>query len=439
MKKMKFLTIVFVLILNSCVSQNDSSDLQKEIEQLEITLKETKQKLKDTENKHKKYIEENKKTTYTEKIKDLSISIFQLNEDGEGLLVITNTITEQKGIIPIGIYDDLSNLTDWIKFIDFDYDGQDELVIPSEMHTPHLYNRIFDYSSLKPKKIFKKSKENIFIGHSESDEKGQLTSIITAGNRGGYEFSNDKSIRFFGACGAACTNREVYQFNNGVYSLKYYERETAIEDENYDGYIITRIENGITTKRTVDSNSNKTIISDTNSNQKEIYLLENLLIYNSHKQIEDEFEKKNVSIETGYYPEGMGEYKYTVLYKNSEKEVEFYWENEIGLKELNGVRLSKKSIWKTKQGITFGTESAHLEKLNGKPFSYSITCSECDAPQERIIDFENGKLSNNNIRVAIYPNASTETDNENKPKYYSNHSYAKNTKVIELFLRKKQL
>ena len=246
---MKILTIGFVLIFYSCISQNDSSDLQKEKEQLEIKLKETKQKLKDIENKHKKYIEENKKTSYTEKIKDLSISIIQLDEDGEGLLIITNTITKQKGIIPIGVYDKLSDLADWVEFIDFDYDGQYELVIPSEMHSPHQYNRIFDYNSLKPKKLFKKSKGNIFIGHSESDEKGELTSIITAKNRGGYEFIDDKSIRFFGACGAACSNSEVYKFNNGVYSLKYYERKTAMEDENYDGYIITRVENGITTKR----------------------------------------------------------------------------------------------------------------------------------------------------------------------------------------------
>ncbi|MCT4697547.1 hypothetical protein [Tenacibaculum haliotis] len=246
MKKMKIMTIGLILILNSCSSQNDSSDLQKE--QLEIQLKETKQKLKDIENKHKKYIEENKKTTYTEKIKDLSISIIQLNENGEGLLIITNTITKQKGIIPIGVYDDLSNLTDWIEFIDFDYDGQDELVIPSEMHTPHLYNRIFDYNTLKPKKIFKKTKKNIFIGHSDSDEKGQFSSIISAGNRGGYGFIKNKSIEFFSMCGLGCNNKEVYKFHNGIYTLKYYEGK-ELDESSENHFIITKVENGITTKR----------------------------------------------------------------------------------------------------------------------------------------------------------------------------------------------
>lgn len=290
-----------------------------------------------------------------------------------------------------------------------------------------------------------KTQKMIFFGNINNVVNGRIELIQNVNEITGefLNLDNDSKLKLKGTIIDNNLILNEFQKNDKISGIF----EGIITEGIYKGHWLNRkktIKKPFRFKQKITGTNNDDTINETtkridesNSDKKEIHLLENLLVYNSHKQLENKFEKKNVSIEIGYYPEGMGEYKYSILYKNSEREVEFYWENEVNLKELRGVRLSKKSKWKTKQGITFGTESSQLEKLNGKPFSYTIGCSECDSPQERVIDWENGKLSNTNIGIAIYPNASTETDYGNKPKYYSNHKYAKNTKAIELFLHKK--
>lgn len=101
------------------------------------------------------------------------------------------------------------------------------------------------------------------------------------------------------------------------------------------------------------------------------YILDNLLQYNSEAELKKAF-KGQVKRAKGYYPEGMGEFAKTVVFPDTKNEVEFIWKDDsINFNQLHQIKIHKKDTdWKTKEGITIGTDLQTLEKLNKKPFLF---------------------------------------------------------------------
>ncbi|MCD8413022.1 hypothetical protein [Tenacibaculum finnmarkense] len=188
----------------------------------------------------------------TKNIRDLTITVYKNKEENKeedltGLLKIKNNKTNQEAIYPIELPDgENEDIAEWyVNFEDFNFDGKDEILILRGVPASFWRSgyRILDYNSLKPKKIFKKNKESSYTGNSK--EKGEFTNIMNVGGKTSYEINEkNKTIEFVSGSGMNGYYVEFYKLNNGIYSLKYYERA---EDE-----IITRVENGITTIKTRD-------------------------------------------------------------------------------------------------------------------------------------------------------------------------------------------
>ncbi len=129
--------------------------------------------------------------------------------------------------------------------------------------------------------------------------------------------------------------------------------------------------------------------------------LDSLLKFDSEVALMNAF-GTHVKRSIGYYPEGMGEYPNTLLFPDSENQVEFVWVDDsvnfsgLAYIEING----QKTDWKTTEGITLGTQLKTLEDLNKKPFifygfgwDYSGT-----------VDWDEGHLSDRKISVCLeYP------------------------------------
>jgi len=62
----------------------------------------------------------------------------------------------------------------------------------------------------------------------------------------------------------------------------------------------------------------------------------------------------------------------TVIFPRSKNEFEFIWKDDsLDFNELLEVKVRKENTdWKTKEGITIGTNLQTLEKLNKKPFLF---------------------------------------------------------------------
>ncbi|MDX6747370.1 hypothetical protein SHK09_11250 [Polaribacter sp. PL03] len=315
-------------------------------------------------------------------IRDFTFTFLKVDEEREaleGFLLIKNNKTKKEKKVLIEIVEiKSSDINSYIKFEDFDYDGKDELLI--ELGEPAYMTRgfrILDYNSLEPKKVFKKTKEHIYIGNSE--EKNKLTNIINVSSRSTYEINKEnKSIEFGGACGASCTTIEIYAFSNNVYTLK----------------TSKRIENGVTTIEQVENE----------------FILDDLLIFNSQKEIEEKFGKKNIRTEVIFLgdPEPVdGELPpySTILFPNTKNEVTFFWNNKKELKELDLISMkNKNSLWKTKEGVTIGTKLKKLEKLNNQFFTfYGFN----EFLLEGSVNWKNGNLANRGLLISLIPSRQT--------------------------------
>lgn len=124
------------------------------------------------------------------------------------------------------------------------------------------------------------------------------------------------------------------------------------------------------------------------------YPLDSLLSFNSEKALKKVY-GKHVKRSVGYYPEGMGEYKNTLLFPDSKNEVEFVWEDDsLYYNKLQYIRLTGKDTdWKTKEGITIGTDMKTLETLNKQPFAFF----GLEWDYSGAIDFKDGYLAKRGI------------------------------------------
>ncbi|QHI34868.1 hypothetical protein IMCC3317_02130 [Kordia antarctica] len=156
------------------------------------------------------------------------------------------------------------------------------------------------------------------------------------------------------------------------------------------------------------------------------YPLDSLLSYDSEvalKKVYGEHVKRSV----GYYPEGMGEYATTVLFPDSKNQVEFVWEDDsIHYNKLQYIRLAgKQTDWKTKEGITIGTDMKTLETLNKQPFGFfGLEWDYAGA-----IDWKDGYLEERNIFGSLaYP---TDSMPEDFMDLHGDHTIESSSKIAQ--------
>jgi hypothetical protein len=131
------------------------------------------------------------------------------------------------------------------------------------------------------------------------------------------------------------------------------------------------------------------------------YPLDSLLTFDSEAALKKVF-GEHVKRSVGYYPEGMGEYKNTLLFPDSKNQVEFVWEDDsLHYNKLQYIRLSGRNTdWKTKEGITIGTNMKDLEVFNKQPFAFF----GLEWDYSGAIDWKDGYLDERNIFGSLaYP------------------------------------
>jgi hypothetical protein len=117
--------------------------------------------------------------------------------------------------------------------------------------------------------------------------------------------------------------------------------------------------------------SSDTLINQSTKNHQPEYILHELLKYDSEEELIVLFKKENIKRGKEYFQEGMGYRTTTILFPDSDKEVEFAWNDDQNCKSILYVQIHKpKSVWKTSDGITYGTTLAELVKINKGDFSF---------------------------------------------------------------------
>jgi len=131
------------------------------------------------------------------------------------------------------------------------------------------------------------------------------------------------------------------------------------------------------------------------------YPLDSLLSFDSEAALKEVY-GNHVKRSVGYYPEGMGEYTNTLLFPDSKNQVEFVWEDDsLHYNKLQYIRLSGKNTdWKTKEGITIGTQMEALEYYNKQSFAFF----GLEWDYSGAIDWKDGYLDERNIFGSLaYP------------------------------------
>lgn len=126
----------------------------------------------------------------------------------------------------------------------------------------------------------------------------------------------------------------------------------------------------ITTPKTVEKAEDKK--TETTTIENTTYILDDLLIYNSEKDLIAKFGSDNVKRKTQYYPEGMGEYTSTALFPDTPNEVIFNWgDDTLNFEKLGTIKVGKQeSEWTTTKGLKIGVSLKELEKINKKEFKF---------------------------------------------------------------------
>lgn len=136
-------------------------------------------------------------------------------------------------------------------------------------------------------------------------------------------------------------------------------------------------------------------------------LLDSLLLYKSEAELRNVFGDNNVKFDTAWGPEGTN-WLCTYLYQGTPDEVQITWHNETERSDMlmlkisagivNDQPVSYKGRWKVKAGILPGLTLAQLEKLNGKPFTFSGFGWDYGGG---VAGWEGGKLENSGISVLL--------------------------------------
>ena len=138
-----------------------------------------------------------------EKIEEFTVSVFKGKDEFEAILKITKNDFEKPIVfkiqnIPYKTFNSLDTMKDLVTFEDFDFDGEKEIVIPSNNG---IY--LFDRKTGKTKDLFKAE---------EDRESGKKIKNFIFTYRGEYEKdSKEKTITIKGSSGAGSGTEQTYQ------------------------------------------------------------------------------------------------------------------------------------------------------------------------------------------------------------------------------------
>lgn len=131
------------------------------------------------------------------------------------------------------------------------------------------------------------------------------------------------------------------------------------------------------------------------------FLLDSLLKFDSESELKEVF-GDNIKRSIGYHPEGMGEYANTLLYPETDNQVEFVWlDDSISFSRLACINIAgQMTAWKTTEGITLGTNLKELEKINQRPFTFYGFGWDYSG----MVNWEEGRLDERKVFVNLeYP------------------------------------
>ena len=101
------------------------------------------------------------------------------------------------------------------------------------------------------------------------------------------------------------------------------------------------------------------------------FVLDSLLSFDSEEAVIASFGRENISRDTAWLPEGMGQIMVTLLYPGTNNEVTFEWQDSATYSSLESVTVSRDSSQWSSRGVTIGTNLMELIELNGGDFTFS--------------------------------------------------------------------
>jgi hypothetical protein len=102
------------------------------------------------------------------------------------------------------------------------------------------------------------------------------------------------------------------------------------------------------------------------------FLLENMLKITDEAMLKSKYGAENVIRETQVFAEGTVELEVTLLFKGTEKELRFMWEDDsVNFATPSSLFVeAKNSPWITSNGIKVGTKMTELEKIYNSDFEF---------------------------------------------------------------------
>ncbi|PWK17023.1 hypothetical protein LV89_04577 [Arcicella aurantiaca] len=148
--------------------------------------------------------------------------------------------------------------------------------------------------------------------------------------------------------------------------------------------------------------------SDSSANKiskSEIMYLEDVLQCVDLKGLEKKYGAENVKKDTTVTT-GEGDFKTTMLFPGTAKEIEIYWKDGEDYKKIQDVLVkggfsrtsdaTPSSPWESKEGLRLGMKMSEVIALNGKTFT--ITGLGWDLGGN-VVSWEGGKMANKNISI----------------------------------------
>ncbi len=141
------------------------------------------------------------------------------------------------------------------------------------------------------------------------------------------------------------------------------------------------------------------------ANSPEKYEIENLAVVIDDYDLETIYPEARMIEGTELFEEGTIEKPYTVLYPNSPDKILIVWKDEKR-DSLEQIYLAQESRWRSQTGIRVGTTYDELLELNQGPIKiYGFGWDHSGA-----VDWEEGALSETNIRVFLEPHIAPPRD-----------------------------
>ena len=143
----------------------------------------------------------------------------------------------------------------------------------------------------------------------------------------------------------------------------------------------------------------------TDSSISKVMYLEDVLECVDLQGLEKKYGAKNI-VKIDSIESGEGSFETTKLFRNTDKEVDIYWQDGHKFKQIQDVvvkgkldeneKLKNNSPWVSKLGLRIGMKISEVIALNGKTFT--ITGIGWDLGGN-VVSWEGGKLANKNVNI----------------------------------------